>query len=97
MLVPIIVPRELMPCKIPGFECECQNRPVDTAAESLMVFWNAEEGDPVEEGDTLCSFEVQKRVLEIHAPCTGILREICYEDESIVGYQDILGYILRQE
>ena len=63
MLVPIVVPRELMPCKIPGFECECQNRPVDTAAESLMVFWNAEEGDLVEEGDTLCSFEDRKSVV----------------------------------
>ena len=73
MLVPIVVPRELMPCKIPGFECECQNRPVDTAAESLMVFWNEEKGKLVQKGDVLCSFEVQKRVLEIHAPCTGVL------------------------
>ena len=31
MRVPVTTPEEIMPNKIPGLECECQNHPVDLA------------------------------------------------------------------
>ena len=37
MRVPVTTPEEIMPNKIPGLECECQNHPVDLALEPAFV------------------------------------------------------------
>ncbi len=51
--------------------------------EGTVSEWFFEEGDSVEEGDTLCEIEIEKLSNELEAPASGLLRAIlCPEGES---------------
>ena len=47
MRIAIVTPAEIMPNKIPGLECECQNRPVDLALEPAFITWIKKTGEEV--------------------------------------------------
>lgn len=93
MRVEITIPNECMPRKVPGLQCECMNRPVDLSKEPFEIKWEAALGSAVSVGDVVCTGEVQKKIVEFCAPCSGVLAEICIEDGSIAAAGDVLGYI----
>lgn len=97
MKIAITTPAEIMPDKIPGLECECQNRPVDLSREPVFITWLKRKEDPVVEGEPLLEGECQKRLITLTAPCSGILAEILIEDGTEVKQGVILGYIERYE
>lgn len=93
----IRVPKEAMPKKDPVNPCPCQSRPVKLTLKTGIVRWMKQEGETVLEGEVLCEGEVEKKALEFRAPCSGILTEICIQDEEKFTYGDLLGYIAVQE
>lgn len=51
--------------------------------EGTVSEWFFEEGDSVDEGETLCEIEIEKLSNEFEAPATGVLRKIlCPEGET---------------
>ncbi len=82
-----------MPCKIPGLECECQNRPVNLSLEPAYITWLKETGERIIEGESIIEGEVQKRIIMIAAPCSGVLAEKTIEDGWITAAGDVLGLI----
>lgn len=93
MRVPITVPKQLYPKKDPEHPCACQFRPLDLQSKKGNLFWKKEEGDYVEKGEIICEGEVEKKTIEIPAPCSGILSEKTMSGEDRFTYGDILGYI----
>ncbi len=91
---PIIVPDTIMPI-IPKDKdvCDCMKELVDFTKSKGYIFWNVEEGASVGKGDSVCSCEVEKAIVEIPAPCTGILAEQCVKERDVIKAGDILGYI----
>lgn len=54
-----------------------------TMEEGTVSEWFFEEGDSVQEGDTLCEIEIEKLSNELEAPASGVLRKIlCPEGET---------------
>ena len=49
-----------------------------------------EEGDEVEEGQTLCIIEVMKLFNEIRSPVAGTVKRICVENGAGVEYEEVL-------
>lgn len=93
MRVEIRVPEKAMPKKDLENPCPCQDRPVNMKKKKGVLTWMKDIGDAVTEGEVICEAEVEKKALEFKAPATGILCEICIEDEEKFGIDDILGYI----
>ncbi len=50
-------------------------------------------GDPVNKGDTLGLIEAMKMMTEIKAPATGVVKEISVENESVLGFGDVIMQI----
>jgi len=59
----------------------------------MKLFWNVQTGDTVEEGQVICVGEVEKKTLEINAPCKGVMKEISVGDGKEVGAEDTIGYV----
>lgn len=49
--------------------------------ESLIAFWHVSEGDAVEQNDILVEVQTEKAVSELHAPASGIVKEIRKKEE----------------
>lgn len=90
--VEIKVP-ELAAKVVGKYACECEKKPLDMQDKEGQVFWVAGLDDWVEEGETICECEVQKITVQIPAPCSGRLTEICLDDGDPFRFGDILGYI----
>lgn len=54
------------------------------SCEAMLLFWYAEEGDEVGEGDDLAEIETAKAVVVVQAPAAGILREILVREGDAV-------------
>lgn len=93
MRVEVTVPKKMMPKVDPVNPCPCQFKPVRLEYNKMQVFWNADEGDEVKEGENICTGEVDKKTLEITSPCNGILTEILVDEGESAGAGDILAYI----
>lgn len=52
-----------------------------------------QEGDRVNAGDTLGLIEAMKMMTEIKAPVAGVVREITVENESVLGFGDVIMQI----
>ncbi|QGZ99208.1 biotin/lipoyl-containing protein [Dehalobacter restrictus] len=75
------------------YACECEKNPLDMQDKEGQVFWLADLEDWVEEGETVCEGEVQKTTIQIPAPCSGWIGEICLDDGETFRLGDILGYM----
>lgn len=93
MLTKIIVPDSLFPKKDPEHPCPCQFREFKIEDKKGEIFWLVDKGAQVKKGEVICEGEIEKKTLEFTAPCDGILKEICVENEDIFHRGDILGYI----
>lgn len=75
------------------YACECEKNPLDMQDKEGRIFWLAGLDDWVEEGEIICEGEVQKTTIQIPAPCSGRIEEICLEDGEVFRLGDVLGYI----
>ncbi|SEW30209.1 lipoyl domain-containing protein [Natrinema salifodinae] len=50
--------------------------------EGVVVNWFVSEGSDVEEGETLCEFQVEKVSIDVPAPVTGTLAEITLDEDA---------------
>ncbi|MBS4208224.1 dihydrolipoamide acetyltransferase family protein [Bacillus sp. FJAT-50079] len=62
----------------------------DEIEESLVVFWHVEEGDKVEEGDTLVEVQTEKAVFEIEAEEAGTIHQIIVKRGDSAKVGDVL-------
>ena len=95
MKIEILVPDSFMP-KItdPDNVCECQKRPFKIAHRHGKIHWLREDGEHVEEGEIVAEGEIEKKIIEMPAPCTGIL-EITLAEAERFGRGDVVGYVLQ--
>lgn len=59
--------------------------------EPMVLFWYAEEGSDVVEGQDLCEIESAKAVVVITAPATGKLTEILVKETESVASGQLLA------
>ena len=63
------------------------------AEEGVVVDWFVREGGGVEEGETLCSVQVEKVSVDVPAPSAGELVEIVVGDDEAFERGDTLAWI----
>lgn len=62
----------------------------------VLTAWLAQDGERVEQGQPLYTLEIEKSVMDVQAPATGMLKRIGVENETYkVG--EILGEIDSSE
>ena len=62
----------------------------------VLTSWLAQEGEQVEQGQPLYTLEIEKSVMDVQAPASGVLKRIGVENETYkVG--EILGEIENSE
>lgn len=61
--------------------------------EGLVINWFVSEGSHVEEGDSICEFQVEKVDVEVSAPVAGTIDEIVLEEDAEFERGDTLAYI----
>ena len=59
--------------------------------EPMLLFWYANAGDKVVEGQDLCEIESAKAVVVITAPADGVLAEILVKETEPVGSGQLLA------
>ncbi|HXQ63890.1 MAG TPA: dihydrolipoamide acetyltransferase family protein [Steroidobacteraceae bacterium] len=60
---------------------------------SQLVRWLKALGQPVAAGEPLVEVETEKVTMEIHAPASGVLREILKQEQAEITVGDVLGRI----
>ena len=63
------------------------------AEEGVVVDWFVREGATVEEGQTLCTVQVEKVDVDVPAPVSGELVEVVLEDDDEFERDDTLAWI----
>jgi len=60
----------------------------ESVADATLVTWHKQAGDWVDEGENLADLETDKVILEVPAPKSGVLTEICKQNgETVLGGQ----------
>ncbi len=93
MRIPVIVPDKVEPKKGKAYDWLNQSGPVDLSLEPIFISWVKKEGEVVEKGETIVHGEVQKRIVSITAPCSGVIDEIMIDDNMAHSSGETLGYI----
>ena len=65
----------------------------ESVSEAVLLEWQKQPGAPVREGEVLTSVETDKIVLEVYAPCDGILKTAVKSAGDSVAAGDVLGEI----
>ena len=65
--------------------------------EATVKTWFFEEGDSVTEGDDLVELLVEDSVIMITAPATGVLAEVCIDEDDTVQRDEVLCIIDDEE
>ncbi len=65
----------------------------DKIDESLVTLWYVEEGDQVQEGDSLVEVQTEKATDEIKEPISGTVKEILKKRGDVVKVEETLGVI----
>ena len=61
--------------------------------EATVKTWFFEEGDAVTEGDDLVELATEDSVVMISAPTTGVLAEVCIDEDDTVQRDEVLCII----
>jgi len=69
----------------------------ESIADAEVVGWHKQPGDTVRRDENLVDIETDKVVLEVPAPCDGVLEAISEADGATVIAEQILGYIKEGE
>jgi pyruvate dehydrogenase E2 component (dihydrolipoamide acetyltransferase) len=62
--------------------------------EATIVNWLKEEGDPVNNGESILEIETDKSTVEIEAPAAGKLGKLLYAVGSVVPIGEVIAYVL---
>lgn len=65
----------------------------ESIADAEVVHWHKQPGDQVSRDENLVDIETDKVVLEVPAPCDGVLKEIVETDGATVVAEQLLGLI----
>ena len=65
--------------------------------EATVRTWFFEEGDAVTEGDDLVELATEESVVMISAPATGVLAEVCIDEDDTVQRDEVLCIIDDEE
>lgn len=65
--------------------------------EATVKTWFFEEGDAVTEGDDLAELATEDSVVMISAPVTGVLAEVCIDEDDTVQRDEVLCIIDDEE
>jgi len=69
----------------------------ESIADAEVVGWHKQPGETVRRDENLVDIETDKVVLEVPAPCDGVLETIAEADGATVTAEQILGYIKEGE
>ena len=58
--------------------------------EGTIQAWFFEEGDAVNEGDDLVEFSTEEGTITIHAPASGVLAEVYYDEGEVVSKGEVI-------
>lgn len=61
--------------------------------EATVKTWFFEEGDTVTEGDDLAELSADDSTVIISAPASGVLAEVCVDEDEIVQRDEVLCII----
>ena len=61
--------------------------------EAVVKTWFFEEGDAVTEGDDLVELATEDSVVMISVPTTGVLAEVCIDEDDTVQRDEVLCII----
>jgi len=65
--------------------------------EATVKTWFFEEGDAVTEGDDLVELATEDSVVMISVPATGVLAEVCIDEDDTVQRDEVLCIIDDEE
>jgi 2-oxoglutarate dehydrogenase E2 component (dihydrolipoamide succinyltransferase) len=65
--------------------------------EATVKTWFVEEGDAVAEGDDLVELAMEDSVVMISAPATGVMAEVCIDEDETVQRDEVLCIIDDEE
>jgi 2-oxoglutarate dehydrogenase E2 component (dihydrolipoamide succinyltransferase) len=65
--------------------------------EATVKTWFFEEGDAVTEGDDLVELATEDSVVMISVPATGVLAEVCIDEDDTVQRDEVLCIIDEEE
>ena len=65
--------------------------------EATVKTWFFEEGDAVAEGDDLVELATEDSVVMIPVPVTGVLAEVCIDEDNTVQRDEVLCIIDDEE
>lgn len=64
-----------------------------TMETGLIVEWLVQEGDTVQEGDSIVVIETEKVQTELEAPASGVIAEISVAPDTEVEVGKIIAYV----
>lgn len=67
--------------------------PTEQQVDGLVAEWKAAVGDTVKQGDVLLEVVIVKTQMEVPAPATGVLREICVAKGALFKPGTVLARI----
>ncbi|MGI9306671.1 MAG: dihydrolipoyllysine-residue succinyltransferase [Gammaproteobacteria bacterium] len=65
----------------------------ESVAEAVLLEWQKQPGAAVREGDVLVSVETDKIVMEVYAPCNGVLKSVHKKEGEQVAAGELLASI----
>lgn len=65
--------------------------------EAVVRTWFVEEGDSVAEGDDLVELAMEDSVVMISSPTTGVIAEVCIDEDETVQRDEVLCIIDDEE
>ena len=67
----------------------------ESVSSAEVLGWKVKPGDPVEEDQVLVELETDKVVLEVSAPCDGVVTEILVKEGDTVKTGDVVEGVIR--
>ena len=61
--------------------------------EATISFFHFHAGDNVQEGEDLVELTTDKAVFNLPAPCSGVLKEVFFEEGDVVKVGEIIATI----
>jgi 2-oxoglutarate dehydrogenase E2 component (dihydrolipoamide succinyltransferase) len=65
----------------------------ESVADATIAKWYKKVGDPVTREENIVDLETDKIMLEVPAPCTGVIKEIKVEEGAVVEAQALIAVI----
>lgn len=65
----------------------------ESVSSAEVLGWKVKPGDPVEEDQVLVELETDKVVLEVSAPCDGVVTEILVKEGDTVKTGDVVAKV----